>query len=584
MTSKINYDEIIKVQPTVNIGCLGSVTDGKCFAKGTLIMIFDLHQNIKTKLVEEIKIGDIIMGDDYTERNVISIVTGEDQMFEIIQSSGTNYTVNSQHILCLFDKKNNKNILINVNDYFNLSIIEKDNLFGYKNIYNEKCIRSDVYTISIVKKNIDTYYGFTIDNNNQFLLADKTVTHNSSMVNTVCNVKTQKHSSEHIKNITIKLGYANAKIFKCNKCPEPQCYESFGSKVSNAYCKYCPNKEEMILLKHISFVECPGHNDLLLTMLSGVGVMDHSIVVVSGAEDISSKRQLKEHIAAASISELENYIVCLNKLDLIDKETSLIRYEKLVNYLQDTPLSDSPIIPTSFNRGINKAWLLKYIVDNLDSPERDLDSSPLFRVTRSFDINKPGTKPSELKGGVIGGTLTKGILKEGDIIELRPGIVKKTDSGLYYKSIITTISSIKSEDNKLAYAIPGGLIALGTEIDSYYSKNDSAVGNICGHPGTLPDVFEKIKLNFISLDNYFKNDVVPIKVGEMLLVNCNSISVASKVIELNDEYILLDLVGRLLCLNKSDTIILSRKLKEGCKIIGKGILIGGIQAKKLSEA
>ena len=92
----------------------------------------------------------------------------------------------------------------------------------------------------------------------------------SSMVNSVCGIKTQRHSSEHIKNITIKLGYANAKIFKCPSCPEPSCYESYDSKKKKAKCENC--ESNMDLIKHISFVDCPGHNDLLLTMMSGVSV------------------------------------------------------------------------------------------------------------------------------------------------------------------------------------------------------------------------------------------------------------------------------------------------------------------------
>ncbi|VVU95225.1 Hom_end-associated Hint [seawater metagenome] len=577
MTSKINYDEIINLQPTINIGCLGSVTDGKCFARGTLIKMFDQPD----KAVEEVQVGDCIMGNDFTKRMVVSTTSGQDQMYEIQQKIGENYTVNSHHILCLMNQNTGNEFLINTQDFFELDDNKKKNLFGFKNKKGYQNLISDIYQISIQKKNIDNYYGFTIDGNNLFLLADGTVTHNSSMVNTVCNQRTQKHSSEHIKNITIKLGYANAKIFKCSNCPEPECYESFGSHVKKAFCTSCPGKEEMKLIRHISFVDCPGHNDLLLTMLSGVGVMDHSIVVVSGAEDLSSKRQLKEHITAASISELENYIVCLNKLDLIDKDTSMSRYLKLTQYLKNTPLEDVPIIPTSFNRGINKKWLLKYIIEKLNNPKRDLEASPLFRVTRSFDINKPGCSPKELNGGVIGGTLIRGIIKNNDVIELRPGIVKKTKEGLAYKPIITTISSIKSEENDLELAIPGGLIALGTDIDPYYTKNDIAVGNTCGHPGTLPDVYEKIQIIFEPLnDLQVSNQNNNIRMGEMLLVNCNSISIASKVIANENNEITLDLIGRLLCLNEQDTIILSRKLKEGCKIIGKGKLIGGSKAKK----
>ena len=389
----------------------------------------------------------------------------------------------------------------------------------------------------------------------------------SSMVNNLCNVKTQRHSSEHIKNITIKLGYANAKIFKCPNCPEPFCYDSFNSDKKKAYCSYCKEKEDikcaMELVKHVSFVDCPGHNDLLLTMMSGVAVMDHSIVVVSAADDINNKRQLKEHISAANVSELKNYIMCLNKLDLVDKEKAITQYTELSQLIKNTPIEGSKIIPTSFNKGINKSWLLKYICSDLHEVERDLDSYPIFRITRSFDINKPGCDISDLNGGVLGGSLTKGILEIGDVIELRPGIVKKTENGLCYKPLITTISSIKSEKNDLKKVIHGGLIGIGTDIDPYYTKNDTAVGNTLGHPGSLPNVYSTINIKFHSLDGLFEHknkNMFLLKENETILVNVNSISIACKVLTIDGEKVSLQLIGKLLCLEEGDILIISKKL------------------------
>ena len=410
----------------------------------------------------------------------------------------------------------------------------------------------------------------------------------SSMVNSICGIKTQRHSSEHIKNITIKLGYANAKIFKCSECPEPMCYESYNSKKKKACCTYCKNNYnknvEMELVKHVSFVDCPGHNDLLLTMMSGVSVMDHSVVVVAASDEIQEKRQLKEHISAANVSELNNYLLCLNKLDLVDKETAKLKHKELKELIKDTPLEDSQVIPTSFNRGHNKNWLLKYICSELKEVSRDLESFPIFRITRSFDINKPGSSISDLNGGVLGGSLVKGKLEVGDIIEIRPGIVKKTNNGLCYKPLMTTITSIKSENNKLEKVIPGGLIGIGTDLDPYYTKNDAGVGNTVGHPGSLPDVYSEIEADYTTIDNFFEQkdkSIFNLRNGEMVLINVNSVSIACKVTSINDNKIKLNLVGKLLCLEENDIIIVSKKLSEGCKIIGKGLFTGGVKANRL---
>jgi translation initiation factor 2 subunit 3 len=64
----------------------------------------------------------------------------------------------------------------------------------------------------------------------------------STITGKLTGIKTQKHSDELKKNITIKLGYANTKIFKCPDCPEPQCYQSHHSEIMEAQCKFCDNE------------------------------------------------------------------------------------------------------------------------------------------------------------------------------------------------------------------------------------------------------------------------------------------------------------------------------------------------------
>ena len=85
---------------------------------------------------------------------------------------------------------------------------------------------------------------------------------------------------EQVRSITIKLGYANAKIYKCSECPEPNCYSSFSSKKEDSFkCQKC--NKECRLVWHISFVDCPGHDILMATMLTGAAVMDAALLLVS---------------------------------------------------------------------------------------------------------------------------------------------------------------------------------------------------------------------------------------------------------------------------------------------------------------
>jgi len=75
----------------------GPMGVGKCHAKDTEILMYD--GNIK--FVQDIVIGDVIMGDDSSPRRVLSLGQGEDDMYDIIPVKGDKYTVNSEHILCL---------------------------------------------------------------------------------------------------------------------------------------------------------------------------------------------------------------------------------------------------------------------------------------------------------------------------------------------------------------------------------------------------------------------------------------------------------------------------------------------------
>ena len=107
----------------------GELGSGKCHAKGTPIMMFDGS----IQMVENIKVGDFLMGDDSKPRKVLSLANGRDKMYDIIQNNGDTYRVNEEHILCLREYGNIDNITeISVNDYLQLSISKKEVLKGYK--------------------------------------------------------------------------------------------------------------------------------------------------------------------------------------------------------------------------------------------------------------------------------------------------------------------------------------------------------------------------------------------------------------------------------------------------------------------
>ena len=112
-----------------------------------------------------------------------------------------------------------------------------------------------------------------------------------------------------MRNITIKLGYANAKIY----CSEPgptgeRVYESRGSSHPDTYELEDCSGTVMRLVRHVSFVDCPGHDILMATMLNGAAVMDAALLLIAGNEPCPQP-QTSEHLAAVEIMQLKNIII-----------------------------------------------------------------------------------------------------------------------------------------------------------------------------------------------------------------------------------------------------------------------------------
>jgi len=93
---------------------------GKCFGKGTEIRMFDGS----VKNVEDIRVGDVLMGDDSLPRNVLRLARGVDEMYKIIPNQGKEWTCNSEHILCLKSSDGNAIPGVRGGDYFKKTIKE----------------------------------------------------------------------------------------------------------------------------------------------------------------------------------------------------------------------------------------------------------------------------------------------------------------------------------------------------------------------------------------------------------------------------------------------------------------------------
>ncbi len=408
----------------------------------------------------------------------------------------------------------------------------------------------------------------------------------STVVRAISGVNTIRHRKERIKNITIKLGYGNAKIYKCPECPAPSCYKSFGSaKEDESNCEEC--KKPLELLRHISFVDCPGHDILMATMLTGAAIMDAALLLIS-AEIKCPQPQTSEHLAAVQIMQLDRIIILQNKIDLIFQKKGFAKknYDQIKEFVKGTIAENSPIIPISAQFRYNIEAVIQYIAEYIPIPQRDFTSSPMMIVIRSFDINRPGYTIDQMKGGIAGGSILNGVLKVGDEIELRPGIISK-DPNTGQKTctpIHTQIISLFAENNSLLYAIPGGLIAVGTQMDPCLTKANELVGNIIGYPGRLPDVYDELEIEYYLLRRLVGvrseqgdfSEISKLMKKEVLMINVGSTSCGGRVISTVSKTSVAKIALLTpVCTKVGEKIALSRKIQKNWRLIGWGNIKAG---------
>jgi translation initiation factor 2 subunit 3 len=315
----------------------------------------------------------------------------------------------------------------------------------------------------------------------------------STITKALTGISTQKHSQEKQKNLTIRLGYANAKILKCTSCPSPECYFSLPSDKFEYLCPHCNSKSE--LMNHVSFVDCPGHNMLLATMLNGTSVMNYTILVESCANQNFPAPQTIEHLNCIKNMGIKNVVTLLNKIDLISKEKCVEMCETLQTFLNENSC-DSPIIPISATHSINMDVLCMYLA-HLPKPVSKMEKLKM-PIIRSFNINKPGVLIEDLQGGVVGGSIVSGIIKKSTELFLVPGMIISTDTSTTYNPLKCKVESINSEKNNLEEAMMGGLIGIKLDIDPGLTANDKLIGNIITDKitGIVTNLFEcKLKKN-----------------------------------------------------------------------------------------
>ena len=373
---------------------------------------------------------------------------------------------------------------------------------------------------------------------------------------------TDTHSEEIKRGITIRLGYADTTFYKCIKC------DRYGTK---AECK-CGSKTSPE--RKVSFIDAPGHESLMATMLSGSNIMDGALLLVAANEPCPQPQTI-EHIMALKIINIKNVIIVQNKIDIVDLEQAKKNHAQIRKMLQGTPYEKAPIIPISAKHNVNIDKLIDAIQKFIPTPSRDKNKEPIMFVARSFDVNKPGTKPKDLKGGVLGGALKQGIFKIGDEIEIRPGREVEIKNQKVWQPLKTEITGLITGGQALQEVGPGGSIGVMTKLDVSVVKSDALTGSIVGKPGKLPATLTSLTLEINLLDRVVGSredlEVEPIKKGEPLMLNVNSSATVGIVTELGKNKFKC-VLKRPVCAQKGSRVTISRRVGTRFRLIGYGIL------------
>jgi len=362
-----------------------------------------------------------------------------------------------------------------------------------------------------------------------------------------------KHSEELKRGITIKLGYADVIIYK--------------DKTYNIKKKGTPER-------YVSFVDAPGHEMLMATMLGGAAIIDAAILVIA-ANETFPQPQTKEHLLALEAKNVKNIIIVQNKIDLITKEKALEQHKKIQKFIKGTIAENAPIIPICAQQGVNIDKIFENIC-KIKEPKREEKSNPLFYVARSFDINKPGTEIPKLGGGILGGVLKQGKLKVNDIIEIKPGRSTKKHDKTEYITIKTKILGLRAGRNELKEAIPSGTLAIQTSLDPFLAKSDSLAGCVASKEGKLPDIAYIIKVK----TNLFKEivgskeqiKIDPLKTKEPLMLSINTTTTVGFVEKIAKDNVEFSLKIPIIPF-KGDRVGLARNYKGHWRLIGYGEII-----------
>lgn len=370
------------------------------------------------------------------------------------------------------------------------------------------------------------------------------------------------------RGITIRLGYADCDIYECPNCDDPEKW------TTTPVCTNCDG--DAVHIRRVSFVDAPGHEILMQVMLSGAAIMDGVMLVIAANSQVPQP-QTREHLAALTALGIDKIVVVQNKVELVSDAEVRQNYQDIRNFLKGTIAENAPIIPMSAMHGVNSDVLISALQQFMPTPERDKDAPVMMHVARSFDINRPGTKPKKLRGGVLGGSLIRGVIKEGDTISILPGLKKRSKDrkGTIFLPVRTKVESIRvGEKSKAKEATPGGLLALQTMLDPSMTRSDNLAGSLVAKVGSEPPVIDSIIIDVNLFDNVVGSEedqkVNPIYNNEKILLTIGTSTAVGTVTKVLKKGKVDFALKPVIAMDPNSKVALSRQIQKRWRLIGWG--------------
>jgi len=377
---------------------------------------------------------------------------------------------------------------------------------------------------------------------------------------------TDTHSEERKRGISIRLGYADTAFYRTGD----------GDSYTTGKHPSGGDEQEKDLLRVISFVDAPGHETLMAVMISGASIMDGALLLVA-ANEKCPQPQTREHLMALEIAGIENIVVVQNKIDLVSKERAMESHAEIKKFLAGTIAENAPIIPVSAHHDVNLDILIDAIEATIPTPESREKADGLMYVARSFDINRPGTRPAKLKGGIIGGSVVQGVFNVDDEILIAPGRKIEAGNKTHWKPIRTKVTSVQGGGLDLESIHAGGLCGVATPLDPNLCKSDNLSGQVMAREGELPPIWDVLRLELNLLSEMVTagegapEKVRPLQVNELLMVNSATATSIGTVATIKGKDASLNL--RLpICAPTGSRITLSRRVGTRWRLIGHGVI------------